>query len=103
MDAPIISDELYQILTQRAARNEKWAAYFLLFNACYEILKQTPITQEGYEQVDIDELLARALERLGKMVEKVLPGGAEEFDEYMPLSTKRYRKRINSFPARSRN
>lgn len=94
MNAPkFISDELYQILTQHAARDEKWAAYFLLFNACYEILKQAPQTQQACEQTNIEMLLVQSLEHLGKTIEEVLPGGAEEFDEYMPISTERYRKR----------
>jgi hypothetical protein len=41
----LINDEHYQMLPQRAARNENWAAYFLLVNACYNIAKDRPLTQ----------------------------------------------------------
>lgn len=85
MDAiKLINDELYQMLTQRAARDENWAAYFLLVNACYEIAKDIPLTQMACDAADIELLLIRAMEHLGKAIKEVLPGGADEFAGYMP-------------------
>lgn len=92
-----IDDETYQILTRQAIHDEKWAAYFFLFNACYQIMRQTPTTREECEQTDIEVLLVETLEHLGKAVEEILPGGAAEFDEYMPLSRERYRRRNKRF------
>lgn len=84
----LINDELYQMLTQRAARNENWAAYFLLVNACYEIAKDVPLTQMACDETDIELLLIKAIEHLGKAIKEVLPGGAEEFAGYMPRPAK---------------
>ncbi len=80
----LINDEIYQMLTQRAARNEYWAAYFLLVNACYEIAKDIPQTQMACDEADIELLLLETMGQLGKAIKEVLPGGAEEFAEYMP-------------------
>lgn len=81
----LISDELYQMLTRQAAKNEKWAAYFSLVNACYEIAKNIPDTQEACEAIDVDILLVDGLEKAGRAIKNILPGGADEFYHYMPL------------------
>ncbi len=92
------TEKLYQVLVKRAAQNEKWAEYFLLVNACFEIIQHIPKSQEEYTETDIDEKLIKTLECLGKAVNDVLPGGADEFSEYMPTLTERYqaqrRKRL---------
>jgi len=38
------------------------------------------------DTADIDLLLIKAIEHLGKAIKEILPGGAEEFAEYMPNS-----------------
>lgn len=80
----LTNGELYRTLMQRAARNEDWAAYFLLINACYEIVKGIPQTQSACDAADIEHLLIGTIEQLGKAIHAVLPGGAEEFAGYMP-------------------
>jgi len=84
----LVDDALYQVLTQRAASDERWAAYFLLVNACYEIAKTIPETREVCDLVDIEQLLIQGLEHMGKAVCEILPGGAEEFYHYMPTPQK---------------
>ena len=58
----LINPELYQILVHRAASNVKWAEYFLLVNACCEIIKRIPRTSQACEQVEIENLLLKAME-----------------------------------------
>ena len=80
----LVDDELYQTLTQRAASDEKWAAYFLLVNACYEIAKTIPETKEACDLADIETLLIQGLEQIGEAIYSILPGGAEELCYYTP-------------------
>ncbi|HET8844771.1 MAG TPA: hypothetical protein VFN35_25085 [Ktedonobacteraceae bacterium] len=80
----LINSGLYQILVRRAAHHLKWAEYFLLINACYEIAKRIPKTSEECDQTNIEELIEQTLEIIGKAVEDALPGGVIEFAEYMP-------------------
>ena len=80
----IISPKIYQSLMRGVMYDPNWAAYFLLINTCCEILKNVPDTKEACEQADSEELLVKTLEQLGKVIAQVLPGGAEEFEQYMP-------------------
>lgn len=75
---------MYHVLIQKAARDRQWAEYFLLINACYEIIKTLPTNQEEYDRADIEALIGRALEQIGKAIEAVLPGGTDELQEYIP-------------------
>ena len=50
----------------------------------YAIAKGIPQTQMACDEADIELLLIKAMEHLGKAVKEVLPGGAEEFAGYMP-------------------
>lgn len=86
MDAlELINSDLYQLLVRRAAHNRQWAEYFLLLNACCEVIKRIPQTPEEYDQANIEKILIHELECLGKTIGDILPGGAREFQEYMPL------------------
>jgi hypothetical protein len=80
----IIHPELYKLIVRRAAHDHQWAEYFLLINTCYEIIKQVPTTLEACNQTNINDLLEKTLEQIGKVIWDVLPGGANEFSYYMP-------------------
>jgi len=80
----LVNNELYQMLVQRAAHDERWASYFLLVNTCYAIAAKIPTTDEALNVADIEKLLIDAMEHIGKVVYDVLPGGLEEFYHYLP-------------------
>jgi hypothetical protein len=90
MSTELPTEKLYQALVKRAAQSGKWAEYFLLVNACFEVIQHIPKSSEEFTETDVDEKLIQTLECLGKAVDDVLPGGADEFSQYMPTLTERY-------------
>ena len=81
-----ITGTQYQMLVKLAAKNEEWAAYFLLINTCCQIFQTVPADLEACENADVEDLLIRGLEKIGKAVHDIFPGGIDEFAEYMPSS-----------------
>ena len=79
-----ITKEQYQMLVQLAAKNETWAAYFLLINICYQITQNIPEKLKTCTSDDAERLLIQGLEKVGKALSDILPGGIDEFAEYMP-------------------
>lgn len=79
-----LGSEVHQELVRRISKEKLWAEYFLLINACLEVLGEVP----DVEQMDVMPVHLRlnlALDRLAKVVTAILPGGLEEFaDNYMP-------------------
>jgi hypothetical protein len=88
MNTRLVSNELYQQLVRRAAHDERWAAYFLLINTCCAIAAKIPTTEGALNEVDVERLLIDAMERIGRVVYDVLPGGLDEFYHYMPQPRK---------------
>lgn len=82
----LLGSELYQELTRRTMKDEKWAEYFLLLNACLEIVKQAPESPESCDTADVEGLLSAGLERLAIAVCQILPDGMREFAEYLPVN-----------------
>ena len=85
----IMNPRLYQMLIKRGIHDHQWAEYFLLINTCYEIIKRIPNTPEVCNEMDIRKLLNDSLERIGKTIWDILPGGADEFSYYMPDGIRR--------------
>jgi hypothetical protein len=81
----LLNSEAYRELMRHISQDLKWAEYFLLINTCYQVIKHIPGSQEAYEQAAVDELLEQALANLGIAISKILPGGAREFQSYMPI------------------
>jgi hypothetical protein len=78
-----VTSETYQEILRHAAHDHLWAQYFLLTSVCMENLKSLPTTPEQYEQVDPENLLIDALERLATAIATLLPGGINEFGSYL--------------------
>jgi hypothetical protein len=72
----VVTQQWYQELVKRAAQNPHAAMRLFLVNACLEVLKDQSDSEE--------ELLVKALDRLGIGIDQALPGGWSEFRNYMP-------------------
>lgn len=71
----------YQEFVRQAATDREYAEYVCLLNACLEVLRAMPLS---VEDVDIEELTAKALDALGDGIAQCLRDGWKEFRNYMP-------------------
>lgn len=75
-----VSQRWYQELVLRAAHDEQAAFQLFLVQSCLDALKEAMKQDESSGE----EITEQMLERLGRGIAQVLPGGSKEFRSYMP-------------------
>lgn len=91
-----VTSETYQEIVRHAVHDSMWSQYFLLINACLENLQCLPTTSQQYSQVEPENLLIEALERLATAIAILLPGGIDEFRSYLREAA--YRSKLSKDP-----